>query len=45
VVSIKGRPQDRFIYASEAETCAIELAREWVDNHIRNDPRLESLTS
>jgi hypothetical protein len=36
VVSIKGRPQDRFIYVSEAETSAIEIAREWVDTHVQN---------
>jgi len=34
LVSIKGRPQDRFLYASEAETSAIEIARKWVDNHV-----------
>jgi hypothetical protein len=36
LVSIKGRPQDRFVYASEAETSALERAREWVDTHVQN---------
>jgi hypothetical protein len=36
VVSIKGRPQDRFIYASQAETSAVEIGREWVDNDVPN---------
>jgi hypothetical protein len=36
VVSVKGRPQDRFLYASEAETSAIEIAREWVDIHAQD---------
>jgi len=38
LVSIKGRPQDRFLYASEAETSAVEIAREWVDTHVQNGP-------
>ncbi len=36
VASLKGRPQDRFVYASEAEISAIETARVWVDNHVQN---------
>ena len=32
VVSIKSRPQDRFVHAAEAEKSAIKTAREWVDN-------------
>jgi hypothetical protein len=38
VVSLKGRPQDRFIYSTEAENSAIAIARKWVDNHIQNCP-------
>jgi hypothetical protein len=38
MISIKGRAQDRCINASEAESCAIELARTWIDNHARNGP-------
>ena len=30
MVSVKGRPQDRFVYASEAETSAFDIARQWV---------------
>jgi len=29
-VSLKGRPQDRFVYSTEAETFAVAMAREWV---------------
>ena len=36
VVSIKGRPQDRFVHAAEAENSAFQIAREWVDNRLRN---------
>lgn len=36
MVSLKGRSQDRFLYPSEAEAAAVEIAREWVDNHVRN---------
>ena len=43
LVSIKGRAQDRFIYASEAETSAVEIAREWVDTHVQNGPSGENL--
>jgi hypothetical protein len=35
MVSIKGRPQDRFVYSTEAEACALEIAREWVDSHVQ----------
>ena len=43
LVVIKGRPQDRFSYASEAEACATETVREWVDKHVRNGTiKLES---
>ena len=38
MVSIKGRPQDRFVYSTEAEASAVGIAREWVDNHVRNGP-------
>ncbi len=34
VVSLKGRPEDRFVYSTEAEASAVEIAREWVDNHV-----------
>ena len=34
-VSLKGRPKDCFVYACEAETSAIKIAREWVDTHVR----------
>ena len=43
LVSIKGRAQDRFIYVSEAETSAVEIAREWVDTHVHNGPSGENL--
>ena len=33
VVCIKGRPQDRFVYSTEAENSAISIARQWVDDH------------
>ena len=36
LVSIKGRAHDRFVYSSEAETSAIEIARDWVDTHVHN---------
>ncbi|MGH7797584.1 MAG: hypothetical protein ACREQ2_22215 [Candidatus Binatia bacterium] len=36
VVAIKGRPQDRFVRAVEAENSAIQMAREWVDAHVQN---------
>jgi hypothetical protein len=35
VVSLKGRPEDRFVYSTEAETFAIAMAREWVDKVIK----------
>ena len=30
LVSLKGRPQDRFVYSTEGETFAVAMAREWV---------------
>jgi hypothetical protein len=36
--SNEGRPQDRFVYAAEAEAAAVVMARTWVDSHVRNDP-------
>jgi len=36
VVSIKSRPEDRFVHAAEAEKSAIKTAREWVDNRALN---------
>jgi len=33
VVSLKGRPQDRFVYSTEAENSAILIAQKWVDDH------------
>jgi hypothetical protein len=41
VVSIKGRPQDRFVYACEAENSATQIARTWVDTHAQNGPSSE----
>jgi len=38
MVSIKGRPQDRFVYSTEAEASAFGIAQEWVDNHVRKGP-------
>jgi hypothetical protein len=32
---IKGRPQDRFVYAAEAEAVAVVIARTSVDSHVR----------
>jgi hypothetical protein len=32
-VLIKVRPQDRFVYSTEAENAAISVAHKWVDNH------------
>ena len=38
VVFLKGRPQDRFVYAAQAEASALEIAREWVNRRVRNNP-------
>lgn len=41
MVSIKGRPQDRFVHATEAEKSAFQIACEWVDNRLRNRPSVK----
>ena len=38
VITLKRRPQDRFVRATEAKDSAIRSACEWVDNRIRNGP-------
>ena len=42
VVSIKRRPQDRFVHAAEAENSAIRIAREWIDNRIQHGPSVKT---
>ena len=42
VVSIKGRPQDRFVDAAGAGNSAFQIAREWVDNRLRNRPSVKN---
>lgn len=44
VITLKRRPQDRFVHAAEARDSAIRLAREWVDQRIQNGPSVNSST-
>ena len=37
--SNEGRPQDRFVYAAEAEAAAVVVARTWMDSHVRMIPQ------
>ena len=36
VVSLKGRPQDRFVLLTDAENSAVSIAHQWVDDHSQN---------
>ena len=36
VVSLKGRPQDRFALLTDAENSAVSIAHQWVDNRRQN---------
>ena len=36
VVSLKGRPQDRFVLLTDAENSAVSIAHQWVDNRRQN---------
>jgi len=36
VVSLKGRPQDRFVLLTDAENSAVSIAHKWVDDHSQN---------